>query len=268
MATYYLINTIRVGTQMHFAGSVHDDANENLTLLTDAGGLLWPSTDATVAAAALVAQDAKRNGGADERRLDAIMQAAVDSVQKATDAANAANATSAKAFLYIPILSSSLAAGTPMAAFADNAGASAPGVALVDAKALGLRWNNFATQTPVWAHVALPQDLDPASPMVFHVLASKTGATLADATKFTIGAYAQVPAALHDAGANLGGDTTAMTGNAAAKTVQNVTLSVAVPPTPPAMLSVSIQPKDGTLGTDDVVVTGFWIEYKRKLLTS
>ena len=31
---------------------------------------------------------------------------------------------------------------------------------------------------------------------------------------------------------------------------------------------VTIQPKDGTLGTDDVIMLSCWIEYKRKLLTS
>lgn len=174
---------------------------------------------------------------------------------------------SGKVLLPVP-LPAALVAGTPMAAFADNAGASAPGISITDSKAFGIRWNNFATQTAVWTAVALPQDLDTSAPMVVHALASKTGATVGDATKFTVSMFAQVPAALDDAGADLGGDTTAMVGNAVAKTVQNVTLSVAVPPTPPAVCSMSIKPKDGTLGTDDVILVGLWIEYKRKAITS
>lgn len=174
---------------------------------------------------------------------------------------------SGKVLLPIPLTNAALVAGTPMAAFADNA-ASQPGISITDSKAFGLRWNDAATQVAVWTSVALPQDLDTSAPMVVHVFASKTGATLGDATKFTISMFAQTAGALDDAGADLGGDSTAMTGNATAKTVQNVTLSIAVPPTPPAVCSMSIKPKDGTLGTDDVIVVGLWLEYKRKAITS
>ena len=35
-----------------------------------------------------------------------------------------------------------------------------------------------------------------------------------------------------------------------------------------SVLSVSIKPTDGTLGTDDVILLAAWIEYKRKVLTA
>jgi hypothetical protein len=160
-----------------------------------------------------------------------------------------------------------LAAGTPMAAFADSA-SSAPGVTLDNSKAVGVRWNDAATQVAVWMAVDLPLDLDPTAAATLVILAAKSGATVGDATTFTVTAFAQTVGALEDAGSDLGGTTGAMTGNATAKTVQRVTLSIATPPTPPGRLSLSIKPTNGTLGTDDVTVVGCWIEFKRKLLTS
>lgn len=186
----------------------------------------------------------------------------------ASNAALYQAAQTAHAVLPFALGTGILAAGTPMAAFADNA-ASQPGVTLNNSKAVGIRWNNAATQVAVWMMpLTLPLDLDPTAAATFVVMASKTGATSGDATTFTITAFAQTVGALEDAVSDLGGTTTAMTGTATAKTTQRVTLSLAVPPTPPAQLSVSIKPTNGLLGTDDVLVTGFWLEYKRKLQTS
>ncbi len=36
----------------------------------------------------------------------------------------------------------------------------------------------------------------------------------------------------------------------------------------PAAIELTIKPKDGTLGTDDVIVLAAWIEYKKKLLAA
>jgi hypothetical protein len=101
-------------------------------------------------------------------------------------------------------------------------------------------------------------------------LAAKTGATIGDATKFTISAYNNVVGALYDADADFGGDTDAMTGDATAKTVQHVTLTLSLANLAayPAVIELTIQPKDGTLGTDDVIMLAAWIEYQKKLLTS
>lgn len=175
----------------------------------------------------------------------------------------------AQAQVNVPLSGGILAAGTPLAAFADNS-SSNPGITIVDSKAYAVRWNNNASQTAVWYGCAMPQDLDDTAPIVLHFLVSKTGATVGDATKMTVAAFFQTASALHDADTDCGGDSNALTGNAAAKTVTELMLTIAaidVPPSP-SNLSFSVKPKDGTLGTDDCVLTGMWIEYTRKQLSS
>jgi len=159
-------------------------------------------------------------------------------------------------------------AGVALAAFSDGDSAT-PGFC-VTAKGLGIRWNNHGTPTPVGTKVMIPPDADVTANMVLHILAAKTGNTLGDATKFTVVAYNNVVAALYDADADFGGDTDAMTGDAAAKTVQHVTRTLALANLTayPAAMELTIQPKDGTLGTDDVILLAAWIEYQKKLLTS
>lgn len=159
-----------------------------------------------------------------------------------------------------------LAAGTALAAFADGASAT-PGLALDNSKAAGVRWNNHATPAAVYRTIPLPADLDDASALTVEILASKTGATLGDATKFTIGAFFQTVGALRDADADAGGDTDAMTGNAATKTLQRVTLTIAAGDVPaaPCALTLSVKPKDGTLGTDDVTIHSIKIMGQRTL---
>lgn len=181
---------------------------------------------------------------------------------------NAAFCT-AQAQINVPLMSGILAAGTPMAAWADNA-SSNPGITLTNSEAYGIRWNNNATQTAVWFGVAMPQDLDDAAPVVLHALVSKSGATSGDSTTLTVTAFFQTAAALHDADADCGGTSSAVNGAAAAKTVTELTLSIAAADVPPAPchLSFSIKPTDGTLGTDDFMVHALWLEYTRAALTS
>jgi hypothetical protein len=151
--------------------------------------------------------------------------------------------------------------GDPLAKFADNASPN-PGINLANSEALGLRWNNNATQNqPLLASVLVPAGAA-GSAMTLHVLASKTGATVGDATTFTVTAFENSTGALHDAGDDLGGVTSAMTGDATAKTVQHVTLALAnMEGTAPAALTFTITPTSGTLGTDDVVVERVWFSY-------
>lgn len=166
----------------------------------------------------------------------------------------------------VPLATGILAAGTPMAAFADNA-SSNPGVTLADSKAVGIRWNDNATQTAVWYEVPMPQDLDDTAAIVLHFLVSATGTT--NAPTMTVTAFFQTVGALHDADTDCGGTSSAYT-SGTAKQVQELTLTLAavdVPPAP-AGLSFSVKPTDGTVGTDDTILTGMWIEYKRKVLTS
>ncbi len=174
---------------------------------------------------------------------------------------------SAKGIIQIPmpVISD---AGVALAAFADG-DSTTPGYC-VTAKGLGIRWNNHATPGAVGAKVIVPPDMDITANAVLHILAAKTGATVGDATKFTVAAYNNVKAAAYDADNDFGGDTGAMTGDATAKHVQEVTLTLALANLAayPAAVELTIKPKAGTLGTDDVIMLAAWIEYKKKLLTA
>ena len=159
-------------------------------------------------------------------------------------------------------------AGAALAAFSDGDSAT-PGFC-VTAEGLGIRWNNHGTPTPVGTKVIVPPDMDITANATLHILAAKVGATVGDAVTFTIEAFNNVVDALYDADADFGGATDAMTGDAATKTVQHVTRTLALANLTayPAALELTIQPTDGTLGTDDVIMLGAWIEYQKKLLTS
>lgn len=82
MATFYLIKTVSVGATKVFAGDLINDAVDDANAIRSAGGLLWSSSDPTIAAAALKATNARLNKGADEAAIDAIMQQAVDAIQQ------------------------------------------------------------------------------------------------------------------------------------------------------------------------------------------
>ena len=175
---------------------------------------------------------------------------------------------SAKGIILVPtpVITS---AGVALAAFASEDAVS--GGYCVTAKGLGIRWNNHATPGPaVGAKVIVPPDADVTANMVLHLLAAKSGATLGDATKFTIAAYNNVVDAAYDADDTFGGDTGAMVGDDTAKHIQHLTLTLALANLAayPAAIELTIKPKDGTLGTDDVIMLAAWIEYKKKLLTA
>lgn len=175
--------------------------------------------------------------------------------------------------LIVPVRFGMLAAGTPLAAFADNA-SSNPGITLANSKAAGYRWNNNGTQTAIWTvdGVAIPYEADVSANATLRILCSKVGATVGDATTFTVTAFAQTVGGLHDADSDFGGTSSAITGNSTSKTVQQSTLTLALADlaalASPACLSMSIKPTDGTLGTDDMIVHAVFIEFKRKLRTS
>jgi hypothetical protein len=138
------------------------------------------------------------------------------------------------------------------------------------AEGLGIQWGAHATPTPVGVKVNVPPDLDTGANAVLHILAAKTGATEADATTFTVEVFNNVVAAFYDADLNYGGATSAMDGDATAKTVQHVTLTLANANLAayPAAMEITIQPTDGLLDTDDVIMLGAWIEYQKKLLAA
>lgn len=164
--------------------------------------------------------------------------------------------------------------GTALAAFANGA-SNTPGLALNDSKAAGIRWNNAAAPDPICKVIGVPYDLDQTADVIATVVASKSGNTLADATTFDIGVFNNVSGALADADDNYGGTTAAMTGDAAAKTIQKVDLTLALANLPdpdaaagPVGMTITVQPTDGTIGTDDVTVHFLRLRYKRKLRTS
>lgn len=162
-----------------------------------------------------------------------------------------------------------LLTGAPLAVFANGASA-VPGSAIVDSKAFAIRWNNNSTLNGVMTSFIMPPDCDITANMTLTIYASKTGATSGDAVTFDVGAFNQVVGALHDADSDFGGTTGAMTGAATAKTVQAVTLTLALAnlAASPAGVTLTIKPTDGTLGTDDLVFLGARVTYKKKILTS
>jgi hypothetical protein len=174
----------------------------------------------------------------------------------------------AQAFMPVNIRTFHLAAGTPLAAFANGASAT-PGIALDDSEAAGVRWNDNGTLSAIWGAVDLPSDRKPGSDVIVHIKASKTGATLADAVTFVVGAFFQPVAALRDADATAGGTSSAMTGNATSKRVQKVTRTIAAadipdPSTtdPCATMSMSLVPT--ALTVDDVTIHSVELEYTRQ----
>lgn len=159
-------------------------------------------------------------------------------------------------------------AGAALAAFSNGASA-VPGFC-VTAKGLGIRWNNHETPGAVGTKVMVPPDADVTANMVLHILAAKVGATVGDAVKFTVAAYNNDVGVAYDADSTFGGDTSAMTGDATTKFVQEVTLALALANLTayPAAIELTLKPKDGTLGTDDVIMLAQWIEYKKKVLAA
>jgi hypothetical protein len=119
----------------------------------------------------------------------------------------------------------------------------------------------------VFLSVPLPVDLDTDEDLIVEIDASKTGATVGDATTFTIGAWLVAAGDLRDADADAGGATNAMTGNATSKTVQTVsrTITAANVPANARVLTLSIKPTNGTLGTDDVTIHACRVRATRSL---
>jgi hypothetical protein len=178
------------------------------------------------------------------------------------------NLVTAKGIINIPTPAFD-SAGVALAAFV-SADAVTAGYC-VTAKGLGIRWNNHATPGPaVGIKVAVPPDADVAANMVLHILAAKTGATIGDATTFTVLAYNNVVGAAYDADSNFGGATDAMVGDATAKSVQHLTRTLALADLAayPAAMELTIKPANSTLGTDDVILLAAWIEYKKAILTA
>lgn len=165
----------------------------------------------------------------------------------------------------IPLASFVDADGDPLAKFVS---ASSPtfGFNLADSEALNIRWNNDANPGTALCQVGLPPDLDDTRDAYLEFLCSKSGATSGDATTLTITAFLISVGDLHDAGANAGGVTNALTGNATAKTTAllSCTLAAADIPAGARSMTFTVTPTAGLLGTDDLMIHEVRLRYVRK----
>jgi hypothetical protein len=163
-------------------------------------------------------------------------------------------------FQNLPIGSWQEADGTALADFAGDS--TTPGFNAGD-ETFGIRWHNQGNPDPISLSVPVPPDLDASRDLVIHMLAAKTGNTGGDAVTWAIEAFFNVDGALYDDDTDAGGASSAMTGAATAKTCQEETLTIlaANVEASPATLTLTLQPTDGTLGTDDVILLGVWLEY-------
>ena len=179
------------------------------------------------------------------------------------------NATTAQGQINLPLGNFTDADGDPLAKWVDGTDGLC-GYYLTNSKAYGIKWNPSGTPAKILSQVVMPQDYDDTANAVLHFLASKVGATIGDAVTFTCEVWCQTVGALHDAGSDIGGASSAMTGDATSKTVAELTLTLTAAnmPASPVNLSLSVKPTNGKLGTDDVILHAVWIEYTRKVLAS
>lgn len=173
------------------------------------------------------------------------------------------------AVMNIPLTSFLDADGDPLAKFV-SAASPTFGFALADSEALCLRWNNDANPGTALCQIGLPPDLDDTADAYLEFLCSKSGATVGDATTLTTTAFLIKEGDLHDADANAGGVTNALVGNAAAKTTDVLSRTIAAADIEPDALSMTltVTPTAGLLGTDDLLIHNVRLRYKRKLRAS
>ena len=139
-----------------------------------------------------------------------------------------------------------------------------PGYSAGDETA-GIRWNNVSTPDPVIVSFTMPRDIDTSYDAILRIRAAKTGNTVGDTVDWLVEVFNNALAALYDADSDYGGTSTSMTGNATAKTVQESTLVLAAANLgdPGDTVVLTIQPTDGKLGTDDVILLSVELDYVR-----
>jgi hypothetical protein len=177
---------------------------------------------------------------------DVAMQAVYDHLQ------------TAQAMIPVPLGAITLEDGTALTTFSDGSSAT-PGFNQVSNKEVVLRWNNCSAPSKVAASLPLPNDLDSSQDVVVHWLAKASGTT-------------DTPTLEHECYFNAGDTDCAGTDDevdgGTTLTEYSATVQASNVPSAPGALTVVFGPKSGELGTDDLLVYGFWIEYTRKLLTS
>ena len=113
MATFYLCNNVVTGTRRWFAGRLLNDQVDNVIAIRGAGGVLWPSSDPVVAAAAATATYRRTIHGAPPAITAKIMMTAVQNgfanggtvagVQKVTATIGFAQLTAAALTMSLPL---------------------------------------------------------------------------------------------------------------------------------------------------------------------
>lgn len=171
-----------------------------------------------------------------------------------------------------PAAWSLLADGAPMAVWANGA-TTVPGTYSDGAKVGGCaRWNNDAAPAAIVTCFDIPPDMDVTADAVVHFRVAKTGATnnAGNTTTITCIAANQVDGALYDADTNFGGASSALLPAATAKTIQNLTRTLALADLAayPASVTLSAKPTAGTLDTDDLVFLDAYVVYQKKILTA
>lgn len=167
--------------------------------------------------------------------------------------------------LVIPLEAFTLSTGGPLAVFADAASPTF-GLTVLGSESTAIRWNNDAAPGQAFCSISLPRNLDEARDAILEFLCSKSGATVGDATTLTVTAFMLSVGDLYDADADAGGVTNALVGNAAAKTTALLSRTIAAADIPAGarVLTFSIKPTAGTLGTDDFFLHEARLRYVRK----
>ena len=175
-----------------------------------------------------------------------------------------AHIKSSQAFLNLPMGSWAEQDGTALAGFASG-DSTTPGISAGD-ESFGVRWNNHANPDPISMSVPIPPDLDASQDVVVHMLYAQTGAN--DTITWTVGAFNNVVNVDYQGDADFGGATAGNAPETNTTVEATRTLAAANVTGSPCVLVLTLQPTAGTLGTDDAILLGVWLEYTRKTLTS
>ncbi len=173
----------------------------------------------------------------------------------------------AQAFLNIPVGSFVGKDGTPIVIFSDGAMTGTPGWN-TDNEASGIRWEHDGTPDPVKASVPIPNDLDADEDVILHICGYKVGATSGDTINWTVEVFKNRVGYLWDGDSSFGGECDDLVNTTKLVQESTLTLASANVAGSPCILTVTIHPKDGKLGTDDAIISGVWLEYTKKALAT
>lgn len=164
----------------------------------------------------------------------------------------------------VPVTSFVVNSGAQLTTFADNA-ASNPGLTPLSSGPLAIRWNNNNNSTGVMSVIKIqPRAAGVANTVTLNVMASKTSNTsgAGENSSFTVSAIPIAEGSAYDAFPSIGGTTTAMNGQAGAKVVQLVTLTLtSADLTGVNAIGLTLTPTQSTVNTDDLIMHHCWLSY-------